>query len=57
VVLQKRRELRFRAQLRDREMAASPHGGTPHFGKPVTSESVTPYITSVGVNPLYGFFR
>jgi putative transposase len=31
-------------------VAASPHGDTPHAGKPVTSGSVTPYTTSVDVN-------
>jgi hypothetical protein len=31
-------------------VAASPHGDTPQFGKPVTSGSATPYTTSVDVN-------
>jgi hypothetical protein len=32
-------------------VAASHHGDTPHSGKPVTSVPVTPYTTSVDVNP------
>jgi hypothetical protein len=37
---------------KDREVAASHHGDTPHSGKTVTSVPVTPYTTSVDVNKL-----
>src|SRR6185437_11466822 len=41
---------------KDREVAASHHGDTPHSGNSVTSVPVTPYTTSVDVNerPLAG---
>ena len=35
-------------------MAASHHGDTPHSGNSVTSVPVTPYTTSVDVNPESG---
>ena len=34
-------------------MAASHHGDTPYSGKTVTSVPVTPYTTSVDVNPAH----
>ena len=37
---------------KDREVAASHHGDTPYSGNSVTSVPVTPYTTSVDVNPL-----
>jgi hypothetical protein len=36
---------------KDREVAASHHGDTPYSGNSVTSLPVTPYTTSVDVNP------
>ena len=36
---------------KDREVAAWHHGDMPHSGKTVTSVPVTPYTTSVQVNP------
>ena len=34
-------------------MAASHHGDTPYSGNSVTSVPVTPYTTSVDVNPAF----
>ena len=36
---------------KDREVAASYHGDTPYSGNSVTPVPVTPYTTSVDVNP------
>jgi hypothetical protein len=37
-------------------VAASFHGDTPYFGKPVTSVPVTPYTTSVDVSMRFTSF-